>query len=141
MSILDNIIARGKGGGEYMKVDDIIARYPDGICISGLTTRDGKDKKDVPCFTFAEEPNKFFYASTKQLKELFDDFIDEAGDIATANADLAKEYLKIKMWRGRSKKTGNNFLGVERIGTVQPKDVKKFVDKAAVTFDSDFVPF
>ena len=104
---------------QYMKIDDIIAAYPDGIHLSGVFTRTNQDGKEAPCFKFAEEPERFFYASTQMLQKMYSDIIDDAeGNILSANEQLSQTYIHIRMERGKSKSTGNPFLFVYIIAEV-----------------------
>ena len=122
MSRLENIARIAIGGDSIMdgrepiKTADIIAKYPDGICITGVA-KNTYNGSTYPVFTFAEEPSKYFSGATA-LSQMVEGMLDEYdGNLAEINADLQKEYLKIKLVKTRTKK-GYNFTKVIVIGAV-----------------------
>ena len=122
MSRLEDIARIAMGGDSIMdgrepiKTADIIAKYPDGIHITGIA-KNTYNGSTYPVFTFAEEPSKYFSGATA-LSQMVEGMLDEYdGNLAEINADLQKEYLKIKLVKTRTKK-GYNFTKVIVIGTV-----------------------
>ena len=122
MSRLENIARLAMGGDSIMdgrepiKTADIIAKYPDGICITGIA-KNTYNGSTYPVFTFAEEPSKYFSGATA-LSQMVEGMLDEYdGNLAEINADLQKEYLKIKLVKTRTKK-GYNFTKAIIVGTV-----------------------
>lgn len=138
-SRLENIARNAIGGDsimdgrESMKTADIIAKYPDGICITGIA-KNTYNGSTYPVFTFAEEPSKYFSGGTA-LSEMVDNMIDEYdGNLADLNADLQKEYLKIKLIKTKTKR-GYNFTKVIVIGTVLVKNIE--TDENGNLIDTD----
>ena len=137
-SRLENIARAAIGGDsitdgrEPMKTVDIIAKYPEGICITGIAQKT-YEGRTYPVFTFAEEPSKYFSGATA-LSRLVDNMIDEYdGNLAELNSDLQKEYLKIKLVKTKTKR-GYNFTKVIVIGTVP---VKSYVDENGNDIDAE----
>ena len=139
MSRLENVARNAMGGDSIMdgrepiKTADIIAKYPDGICITGIA-KNSYNGSTYPVFTFAEEPDKYFSGATA-LSKLVDNMLEEYdGNLAEINAELQKEYLKIKLVKTRTKK-GYNFTKVIIVGTVPAP--AEYVDENGLTVDSD----
>lgn len=122
MSRLGNIARSAMSSGSIMdgresiKTDDIVQLYPDGICITGVA-KANYNGSTYPVFTFAEDPSKYFSGATA-LSQLVDGLLEGYdGNLADLNADLQKEYLKIKLVKTKTKR-GYNFTKVIVIGTV-----------------------
>ena len=122
-------------GREPIKTADIIAKYPDGIHITGIA-KNTYNGSTYPVFTFAEEPSKYFSGATA-LSQMVDGMLDEYdGNLAELNADLQKEYLKIKLVKTRTKK-GYNFTKVIIIGTVPAPAISEYTDENGNTIDTE----
>ena len=122
MSRLENIARSAMGGDSIMdgreniKTDDIVQLYPNGICITGVA-KNTYNGSTYPVFTFAEDPSKYFSGATA-LTQLVDGMLEGYdGNWAALNADLQKEYLKIKLVKTKTKR-GYNFTKVIVVGTV-----------------------
>lgn len=100
MGKLANIARNISGsGGVYIGVKEIITDYPDGVTITGafLLTYKGEQKG---CFTFAEAPDKFFYAEAGDLKKIFYAWLRGCdGSIDALNDELNNEHVKLKIHR------------------------------------------
>lgn len=138
MSRLENVARNAMGGDSIMdgrepiKTEDIIKKYPDGICITGIA-KNTYNGSTYPVFTFAEEPGKYFSGATA-LTQLVDGMIEDYdGNLAEINADLKKEHLKIKLVKAKTKR-GYNFTKVVIVGVVP---VKNFVDENGETIDAE----
>ncbi len=119
-------------GRESMKIVDIIAKYPNGICITSIAQR-MYDGRTYPVFTFAEEPSKYFSGGIA-LSQLVDGMIDEYdGNLAELNRDLQKEYLKIKLMKTRTKR-GYNFTKAIIVGVVP---ATRYTDENGNTIDTE----
>lgn len=141
MSRLENIARAAIGGDsimdgrEPMKTADIISKYPNGICITGIA-KNTYNGSTYPVFTFAEEPGKYFSGATA-LSQMVDGMLDEYdGNFAELNSDLQKEYLKIKLVKTRTKK-GYNFTKVIIVGTVKAPAPAEYEDENGMKVDSE----
>ena len=140
-----NAIGNGNlmDGREPIKVADIINKYPEGVCITAIAkfTYNGST---YPIFTFAEDTSKYFSGATA-LSQMVDGMLDEYdGNLAELNADLQKEYLKVKLSKIKTKR-GYNFTKAIIVGIVP---ATKYVDENGKQIDvetgeviSDDVPF
>ena len=109
-------------GRESMKTVDIIAKYPDGICITGIA-QNTFGGRTYPVFTFAEEPSRYFCGG-KRLSEWTSEIIEKYdGNLVELNDDLKKEYLKIKLVRTKTK-NGHDFTNVIFLGVVPAPNVE-----------------
>lgn len=102
MGKLSNIAKNISGfGGVAIKVNDLIAEYPDGVTINGaFLVHISKTNKDVPCFIFAEAPDKFFYAEAGDLKKIFEGWLNVCdGSIDELNESLSAENVKLKIFK------------------------------------------
>lgn len=138
MSRLENVARNAMGGDSIMdgrepiKTEDIIKKYPDGICITGIA-KNTYNGSTYPVFTFAEEAGKYFSGATA-LTQLVDGMLEDYdGNLAEINADLKKEHLKIKLVKAKTKR-GYNFTKVVIVGVVP---VKNFVDENGETIDAE----
>lgn len=138
-SRLENIARAAMGGDSIMdgrepiKTADIIAKYPDGICITAIA-KNTYNGSTYPVFTFAEEPSKFFSGATA-LSQLVDGMLDEYdGNMAELNSDLQKEYLKIKLVKTKTKR-GYNFTKAIVVGTVPVPKIA--TDENGVDYDTE----
>lgn len=92
-------------GGVYIKVDEVIANYPDGVTVTGAFIIAKKDKKTDKvkisgCFIYAEAPDKYFYAEAGDLKKIFDGWLQECnGNIDQLNEKLNYENIKLKIFK------------------------------------------
>ncbi len=139
MSRLENIARSAMGGDSIMdgreniKTDDIVQLYPNGICITGVA-KNTYNGSTYPVFTFAEDPSKYFSGATA-LTQLVDGMLEGYdGNWAALNADLQKEYLKIKLVKTKTKR-GYNFTKVIVVGVVTaPSTV---TDENGATIDTE----
>ncbi|MBQ7705398.1 MAG: hypothetical protein IJT73_08245 [Selenomonadaceae bacterium] len=132
MGKLSNIARNVLGaGGEYISLDSIIATYPEGVTINGAFVRKTQNG-DKPCFTFAEDANKYFYAVSGDIAALYerwlggcDNSIDELNDC------LRYENIKIKIQKKRTKagKTYTKAWIVDTIEKPRDEEVPEFVDE------------
>lgn len=124
-------------GREPMKTDEIIAKYPEGICISAIA-KNTYNGSTYPVFNFAEEPSKYFSGGTALSKWVDGLIEDYDGNLAELNSDIKKEYLKIKLVKTRTKK-GYNFTKVIFIGAVPVEKFggENYVDENGKKIDAD----
>lgn len=94
-------------------LDDVIATYPDGVTITGVSlTENRKYGGHFWSFTFAEDDGKYFYAQGDMTK-IADDWLDSSdGDVEELNSDLADEPIKIKICKVKTK-SGNMYTRAE----------------------------
>ena len=119
-------------GRESIKTADIIAKYPDGICITGVAKKT-YNGSTYPVFTFAEDPSKYF-SGALALTQLVDGMIENYdGNLAELNSDLSREYLKIKLTKVRTR-NGYYFTKVVVVGTV-PADDEIVDDETGEVYD------
>ena len=99
-------------GREKIATDDVIAKYPGGITLTGFDIIPN-DNGGYAIFTFAEEPDKFINGGsilTKIAFEWADGFDD---DVAAASRTLAESGgVKVRLSRKKTKK-GNTITAVE----------------------------
>ena len=131
MGKLANIARNVVGvGGEYISLNDLIANYPEGVTVSGVSIRDtGKGK--VTCFTFAEDPNKYAYAVSGDLKIIFESWLEDAGGIEELNDELQYECIKLKIQKVRTKK-GNTYTKAWVVSVTDKDKIEVEEDSAEV---------
>lgn len=121
-------------GGEYISLNDIIADYSSGITINGAFLRQTADK-EFPCFTFAEDSNKYFYAVAGDIARLFDSWLSTCNDdINELNEALRLENIKIKIQKVKTK-SGKTYtkawvidvIEVQLVEEVTPEDAQNYV--------------
>lgn len=118
-------------GREPIKTADIIAKYPDGVCITGVA-KNTYNGSTYPVFTFAEDPSKYFSGATA-LSRMVDGMLETYdGNLAELNSDLSREHLKIKLSKTRTK-NGYNFTKVVVVGTVPAT----YIDEKGNEVDTD----
>lgn len=105
MGKLANIARNVLGaGGEYISLDNLIAKYPDGVTINGAFIRAYEDSQ-IPCFTFAEDANKYFYAVSGDVARLYDNWFNNCDQSIDELAEnLRYENVKVKMEKIKTKK-------------------------------------
>ena len=123
MSKLSDIAKKTVGNGgltsglEKIKLDDVIATYPDGVTITG-TEMVNNNGSSFPVFTFAEDTSKYF-SGGKALREMVEAWIEECdGDLGLVNDELQKEPVIIKMRKVNTKK-GKTYTMVTIVGTAK----------------------
>jgi hypothetical protein len=147
MGKLANIARNVVGvGGEYISLNDLIANYPDGVTVNGVSIRK-TSKGDVPCFTFAEDSNKYAYAVSGDLAVIWEAWLNDAdGSIEELNNALQVENVKIKIQKKRTKK-GNTYTKAWVVGTIEKErievdeDSTEIVDEETGEVIVDGVPF
>ena len=92
MGQLANIARNVSGvGGVKIALNDLIAKYPEYVTITGAFTFEFKDKitqkvKVCKCFNYAEDPDKYFYAESGDLPKIFDGWLQFCnGNIRQSN--------------------------------------------------------
>ena len=121
-------------GREPIKTEEIIVKYPDGICITGVA-KNTYNGSTYPVFTFAEESGKYF-SGASALSALVDGMLEEYdGNLAAINESLKKEYLKIKLVKTKTKR-GYNYTKVVIVGVVPAKS-ENYVDENGKKIDSE----
>lgn len=114
-NIANNVLG---AGGEYLPLNDLIADYPEGVTVNGAFIIK-TDKGDKPCFTFAENANKHFYAVAGDLAHLFEAWLSNCNeDINELNEDLHAENIKIKIQKKRTK-SGNTYTKAWVVGVIE----------------------
>lgn len=114
-NILKNIVG---DGGEYLALNDLIANYPEGVTINGVSLRDGKEIKNVPCFTFAEDSTKYFYAVSGDLHKIYTAWMNACGNnIETLNEALNGEFVKVVISKTKTK-SNKTYVKVRYIETI-----------------------
>ena len=107
MSNLSNIAKSAVGGGgltrglNKIKIDTLIANYPDGVSINGLDMIEFEGSR-FPSFTFVEDPTSCF-AGGSALMQMADAWLDSVEDIEEVNRQLQHEPVRIKLEKIRTK--------------------------------------
>ena len=141
-----NAISDGSimSGREPIKTEEIIAKYPEGVCITAIA-KNTYNGSTYPVFTFAEEPSKYFSGGTL-LSQMVDKMLDNEydGNMSELNSDLQREYLKIKLEKKKTKR-GYNLTRPIIVGTVRATkyvdENNKVIDKETGEVLEDNVPF
>lgn len=111
------------GGREKIKIDDLIAKYPDCVSITGVTLVEYADVS-YPAFTFAEDPTKYF-AGGLALRNMVNVLIEADPTLEEVNAEFKAHPLRVKLAKVRTK-SGNTFTTVteldDDIPTTQSRD-------------------
>lgn len=124
MGKLANIARNVVGvGGEYISLNDLIANYPEGVTVSGVSIRD-TDKGEVTCFTFTEAPDKYAYAVSGDLKIIFESWLEDSGGVEELNNELQYECIKLKIQKVRTKK-GNTYTKAWVVGVTEKPHVEE----------------
>lgn len=100
-------------GKEKISIEEIIAKYPDGITITAFDILTGKDGS-YPAFNFKEDETKFFFGGTV-LMDIASDWIKDYDTTLDASTALAIENgVKFRLFPAKSK-TGRTYTNVELI--------------------------
>lgn len=98
-NILAKIAREAVGNGEYLSIDDLIAKYPEGVTVNGAFQVNIKGKI-LPALTFEENPRQHFYAVAGDLGKIFESWVDYfCGDESKVVEYLKKNPVKLKIWR------------------------------------------
>lgn len=113
-------------GREAIKTADLIAKYPEGVTVTGFTTMPNKKGETISAFTFKEDPAAFFFGGMV-LTELAKKWVSEYDEnFVTASAALAAEGgVKLKLIRKKSK-TGTEYTDYEVVGSETPEQELPF---------------
>lgn len=124
MGKLSNIARNTLGaGGEYISLNDIISTYPAGVTINGAFIRK-YDDRSIPCFTFAEDINKYFYAVSGDVARLFENWLAACDNsVDELNEDLQYENIKIRIEKKKTK-SGKTYTKAWIIGAVEKPRVE-----------------
>ena len=119
MGKLANIARNVLGaGGEYISLNDIIEKYPEGLTINGAFIRSYEDRQ-IPCFTFVEDANKYFYAVSGDVARLYENWLNNCeNSIDELNENLRYENVKIKIEKKRTKK-GKTYTKAWVLGVIE----------------------
>lgn len=108
------------GGLEKIKLDDLIAAYPDGVAVNGFDIVNYQGAT-FPVFTFCEDASRYF-SGGMALKNMANRWLEICGgNIEQANAELAKEPVILKMEKVKTKNK-RDFTKVSVMGTLQLND-------------------
>ena len=100
-------------GRTYMKIPEIIEKYPNYITVNGISQRNG-EYGPFNVLYFAEEPDKQFSASSTMIAQIVDNWIQACGDdMNVLDDELKKKPVKMKIstFKGKSKETGRSYTG------------------------------
>lgn len=101
-------------GLEKIKIEELIAKYPEGVSINAVARQTGKNG-EFCTFKFDEEPSMFFNGCTT-LNGLVDVWVEGYGSVAAVNAALAEEgSVKVKIFLeiGKNGRTYFNYALVD----------------------------
>ena len=104
---LSSIASSAVGGGgltrdlNKIKLDTLIANYPDGVSINGLDMIEFEGSR-FPSFTFVEDPTSCF-AGGVALMQMADALLNAVGDIVELNEELQRKPLRIKLEKIQTK--------------------------------------
>ena len=117
------------GNRTRIKIDDLIAAYPDGVTINGVAMAQYKGET-YPMFFFAEDDTRYFTGGMA-LNNMVNAWLEEDPALAEVNDWLAREGLKVNMCKVRTK-SGNTYTRVDT-----DKDPQDFKDEPNVDADTD----
>ena len=128
MGKLANIARNVLGaGGEYISLNDIINKYPEGITINGSFIRSYEDRQ-IPCFTFAEDANKYFYAVSGDVARLYENWFNNCDcSIDELAENLRYENVKIKIEKKRTK-SGKTYTKAWVIEVIEKPHIEESVE-------------
>ena len=113
MSKIKDVLKQDKKmGREYTKLDEVIARYPQGMTIDGYDIGTGKKGEPFPVFTIREDPTIYFGGGgdLKKLESLMLNL--HGGDITQINEELAAEPIRVKVEKVKTA-NGNQYTTVK----------------------------
>lgn len=112
--------------GEYPPTDDknnVIPVQPDANC-------------KIPCFTFEEDAEKFFWAVSGDLAKLFDKMLNSYGNSIEELAEsLQYENIKLRIWRIKPN-SGNRYTKATVVGSVEKPRVE-YEEEVAEKVDAE----
>ena len=96
---------------QQITVEDLIAKYPEGVTITGFDVIVKNDGKSFSVFLFAEDPGAYFYGGVNAtaIAEAWARECD--GDIDQANAEVAEQKPVFVLTIGKTKK-GNKIVEI-----------------------------
>lgn len=95
-------LGNNTNGLEKMKLDEVIAKYPGGITVNWMDTRQG-DAGEYIVFTFAEEPERYSTGSG-DFKKLWDLWLEDFGGcMADLQEYMSENPIKLQVWKTRTK--------------------------------------
>lgn len=101
-------------GKTKLSTEEVIAKFPEGVTISAVDIfRDSEKDSFYAVCNIAEDSTVYFFAG-QALTNMVMDFISECGNVDAVNEQLAKEPVKIKMKKDKTKK-GRDFTSFEVI--------------------------
>ena len=86
---------------QAIKIDELIARYPEGVTLNGCSVAYYQSTKtEVPEFYFAEDRSRKIYITCKELKKLFEGWLKACnGNVDKLHNLLKKKPQKYKFER------------------------------------------
>jgi len=120
MNELKALAKKRAASGDYISINELIKKYPDGVTVNGLFLKKTRGGEAV-CFKFVEDPDKYFYATGGDLKLTAEDWLDYCESLGeakpveiTASEMLEKEPVKLKIEKIRTK-NGNTYTKVVNV--------------------------
>lgn len=108
MSKLSKIAKKVVSLGNYVAIDDIAIRYPDGVEVNGIAMKAAKNQSNAIAFTFNDTANvdaetgeivdAFFYAESGDLKKIVTAWLAEM-TLDEIDAELKENPVKIKVYK------------------------------------------
>lgn len=121
-------------GRQKIKIDELIARYPDGVSITGVDIIKYEGSR-FPSFIFAEDENCCFSGGLA-LIEMADAWVEAYdGDMQAINESLQREPVRIKLEKVKTK----NKRDYTRVTVLPPK--VEHVDEDTGEVTDDVAPF
>ena len=135
--------------GEYISLNQISEQYPEGVTINGAfircyTDRENGKVTETPCFTFAEDANKYFYAVSGDVARLYENWLNNCNkDINELAESLRYENIKTKIFKVKTKsgKTYTKALVVDVIEKPRLEESEERVDPETGEILSENMPF
>lgn len=93
-------------GKTKLDTDEVIKNFPDGITITGVDLMNASEGKTYPVIIFKEDENVYFNGGLI-LNKIVNEWVNQLGDIASVNAELEKEPVKVKLHMGKTSNKNN----------------------------------
>ena len=98
------------GGLEKLSTAEFIARYPEGVTLTGIDIVTWNDTT-FPLCTFAEDPTKCFGGGLV-LKQMVEGMlVDFEGDLTAMNESILRKPFNLQMFKAKSR-AGRNYIAV-----------------------------
>ena len=93
----------------WLKIDEVIEMYPEGVSISRINTNKTMTGEMYYSYEFEEQPGYCFSAGGA-MNDLIDDMIEEVGSLEKLNEMLAEEGAEIFKFEKTKSRSGRTYI-------------------------------